>query len=137
MAARAKKKAGFWESDAAKAAAAKGSGKFLTGAEKAAVIDSGATLEIVGVRYDEKNQYQGNSAPRYVVTFVVPEGISGVTAGERFYGFAISLEEESSRDNLLAALLEYLEQGDTQPVLVNLVRSGSNGQFIAIEKAEA
>ena len=122
MAARAKKKAGFWDSYKDE-----GGGKYLSAPEKNKLIDEGIVLQITNVRYDEKNQFQGNPAPRYVVTFVV-DGV------ERFAGFAINTEDESSRDRLLGALQEYLEGGATDPVMVVLERIG---QFVAIVKADA
>ena len=122
MAARTKKKEGFWDSYKDE-----GGGKYLTAPEKADLIDNETVLEIVGVRYDEKNQFQGNPAPRYVVTFEV-EGI------ERFAGFAISEDGSSSRDNLLEALTEYIGTAGAEPVLVTMERIG---QFIALVKAEA
>jgi hypothetical protein len=122
MAARTKKKAGFWDTYKDE-----GGGKYLTATEKADLIDNGTVLEIVGVRYDEKNQFQGNPAPRFVVTFVV-DGI------ERFAGFAISEDGASSRDNLLGALTEYIGSTGAEKVEVVLEKVG---QFVAIKKAEA
>ena len=118
----ARKKKGFWDTYKDE-----GGGKYLTAPEKAALIDNGVVLEIKGVRYDEKNQFQGNPAPRYVVTFEV-EGI------ERFAGFAISEDGSSSHDNLLEALTEYIGTARAEPVLVTMERIG---QFIALVKAEA
>jgi hypothetical protein len=127
---RTKKKApGFWDSYKDE-----GGGKYLTAPEKAALIDGETVLEISAVRYDEKNQYQGNPAPRFVVTFIVPEGLKNVVAGERLAGFTISDDGESSRDRLLGALQEYLESGDADPVLVVMERIG---QFVALVKADA
>ncbi len=121
MAARTKKK-GFWDTYKDE-----GGGKYLTAPEKAALIDNAVALEIVAVRYDEKNQFQGNPAPRYVVTFVV-DGI------ERFAGFAISEDGNSSRDNLLEALTEYIGSAGAEKVFVTMERVG---QFIALVKADA
>jgi hypothetical protein len=119
---RKKKAAGFWDSYKDE-----GGGKYLSAPEKNKLIDEGIVLQITNVRYDEKNQYQGNPAPRYVVTFMV-DGV------ERFAGFAINTEDESSRDRLLGALQEDLEGGATDPVMVVLERIG---QFVAIVKADA
>ena len=135
MAAR-KKKQSFWDTPEAQAAT-QGGGKYLTAAEKAALIDDEVVLEIVGVRFDEKNQFKGDPAPRYVVAFMVPEGLKKVTAGERLAGFAISTEDvPSSRDQLLEALTDYIGTAGATPVLVQMERSGTNNQFIAIVKAE-
>ena len=122
MAARTKKKAGFWDTYKDE-----GGGKYLTAPEKAKLIDNAVALEIVGVRYDEKNQFQGNPAPRYVVTFVV-DGV------ERFAGFAISEDGDSSRDRLLGALVDYLDTDGAEKVEVVMERMG---QFIALVKADA
>jgi hypothetical protein len=122
MAARTKKKEGFWDTYKDE-----GGGKYLTAPEKASLIDNGTVLEIVKVRYDEKNQYQGNPAPRYVVTFVV-DGV------ERFAGFAINEEDESSRDRLLGALVEYLDEPGADKVEVVMEKKG---QFVALVKADA
>ena len=129
MAARTKKKAGFWDTYVDE-----GGGKYLTAPEKAALIDDEVVLEIVGVKYDEKNQFQGNPAPRYVVTFAVPEGLKKVNGGERFAGFAISDDGASSRDNLLGALTDYIGTTGAEPVNVVMERMG---QFVALVKAEA
>lgn len=118
----ARKKKGFWDNYKDE-----GAGKYLTAAEKAKLIDNATPLEIVAVRYDEKNQFQGNPAPRYVVTFVV-DGV------ERYAGFAISEDGDSSRDRLLGALVEYLDSGTAEKVEVVMERMG---QFIALVKADA
>lgn len=120
MATRKKKAAGFWDTYKDE-----GGGKYLTAAEKSALIDAGTVLEITAVRYDEKNQFQGNPAPRYVVTF-------NVDGTERFAGFAISEDGDSSRDRLLGALAEYLDSGDAEKVEVVMERFGN---FVALVKA--
>ena len=121
MAAATRKKAqGFWETYKDE-----GGGKYLTASEKNDLIDAGTVLEIVGVRYDEKNQFQGNPAPRFVVTFVVD-------GTERFAGFAISEDGNSSRDNLLGALVEYIGSKDAETVSVRMEKIG---QFVALVKA--
>ena len=122
MAARAKKAQGFWDTYKDE-----GGGKYLTAPEKAKLIDNATPLEIVAVRFDEKNQFQGNPAPRYVVTFVV-DGV------ERFAGFAISEDGDSSRDRLLGALVDYLDSGNAEKVEDVMERMG---QFIALVKADA
>ena len=121
MATRTKTK-GFWDiyQD-------EGGGKYLTAPEKNKLIDGGVALEITKVRYDEKNQFQGNPAPRYVVTFVV-DGV------ERFAGFAISEDGDSSRDRLLGALVDYLDTPGAEKVEVVMERKG---QFVALVKADA
>lgn len=123
MAARSKKKAaGFWDTYKDE-----GGGKYLTAPEKSALIDNETVLEITAVRYDEKNQFQGNPAPRYVVTFMVD-------GTERFAGFAISEDGDSSRDRLLGALVEYLDSDDAEKVEVVMERVGN---FVALVKADA
>ena len=123
MAAATRKKAqGFWETYKDE-----GGGKYLSAGEKNDLIDAGTVLEIVGVRYDEKNQFQGNPAPRFVVTFVVD-------GTERFAGFAISEDGNSSRDNLLGALVEYIGSPKAEAVFVRMEKIG---QFVALVKADA
>jgi hypothetical protein len=126
MAARAKKK-GFWENRP------ETGGKYLSGTEKSKLIENGTALEIVGVRYDEKNQFQGNPAPRFVVTFVVPANKLGVGEGERFAGFALS-EDGSSRDDLLGDLIDYIGTPGAEKIVVQMVLKG---QFVALERADA
>ena len=116
------KKKGFWDTYKDE-----GGGKYLTAPEKNKLIDNGTVLEITNVRYDEKNQFQGNPAPRYVVTFVV-DGV------ERFAGFAISEDGDSSRDRLLEALTEYIGTAGADKVEVQMERIG---QFVALVKADA
>ncbi len=121
MATRSKKKApGFWDTYKDE-----GGGKYLTAAEKSTLIDNETVLEITAVRYDEKNQFQGNPAPRYVVTFMVD-------GAERFAGFAISEDGDSSRDRLLGALAEYLDEDGAEKVEVVMERVGN---FVALVKA--
>jgi hypothetical protein len=124
-----KKAAGFWDTYKDE-----GGGKYLTAPEKAALIDDETVLEITAVRFDEKNQFGGNPAPRYVVTFNVPEGLKKVVGGERLAGFAISDDGESSRDRLLEALTDYIGSKGAEPVFVQMERIG---QFVALVKAEA
>lgn len=123
----------FWDTDEAKAAT-QGGGKYLTAAEKVALIDNAVTLQITGVRLDEKNQFQGNAAPRYVVTFMVPNPLTGENE-ERLSGFALS-PDGSSRDRLLEALMGYLASGeaDDDPIFVVLEKIGN---FVSIKKADA
>jgi len=121
-AAAKKKSAGFWDTYKDE-----GGGKYLTAAEKSALIDDATALEITAVRYDEKNQFQGNPAPRYVVTFVVD-------GAERFAGFAISEDGDSSRDRLLGALVDYLDSDDADKVEVVMQRVGN---FVTLVKADA
>ncbi len=122
MAARTKKAAGFWDTYKDE-----GGGKYLTAPEKAKLISNATPLQIVGVRYDEKNQFQGNPQPRFVVTFVV-DGV------ERFAGFAISEDGESSRDRLLGALVDYLDTAGAEKVEVVMEQIG---QFVSLVKADA
>lgn len=119
MAAR-KKSQGFWDTYKDE-----GGGKYLTAAEKNTLIDNGTVLTITGIRYDEKNQFQGNPAPRYVVTF-------DVDGTERFAGFAISEDGDSSRDRLLAALVDYLDDPKAEKVEVVMEKIGN---FVALVKA--
>ena len=121
---------GVWETDAAKAAT-EGGGKYLSAAEKNALIENAVALQIVGVRFDEKNQFQGNAAPRYVVTFLVPNPLTGENE-ERLAGVALN-PEGSSRDRLLGALVDYLAEDDAEPVFVVLEKIG---QFVSITKAD-
>jgi hypothetical protein len=119
-AAKKKNAPGFWDTYKDE-----GGGKYLTAAEKSTLIDDATVLEVVAVRYDEKNQFQGNPAPRYVVTF-------NVDGTERFAGFAISEDGDSSRDRLLGALVDYLDSGDAEKVEVVMTRVGN---FVALVKA--
>jgi hypothetical protein len=128
MAARTKKKSGgFWENRP------QTGGKYLTAPEKGILISKGTPLEITAVRYDEKNTYQGNPQPRYVVTFIVPEKVSGVTAGERFAGFGIGADEPTSRDNLLEDLTEYLGTPGAEQIFVKMEQEK---QFVNLVKAD-
>lgn len=120
----------FWDTDAAQAAT-QGGGKYLSAAEKAALIDNAVALQITGVRLDEKNQFQGSAAPRYVVTFMVPNPLTGENE-ERLAGFALN-PDGSSRDRLLGALVDYLAADDAEPVFVVLEKIG---QFVSITKAD-
>ena len=109
-----------------------GGGKYLSAAEKAALIENAVVLEITGVRFDEKNQFKGNAAPRFVVTFMVPNPLTGENE-ERLAGFA-TIPDGSSRDRLLEALIDYLEDPDeTDPILVVLELVGN---FVLIRKAD-
>ena len=109
-----------------------GGGKYLSAAEKSALIENAVPLQIVGVRHDDKNQFKGNAAPRFVVTFLVPNPLTGENE-ERMAGFAIS-DSGSSRDRLLEALVDYLASGDADPVMVVLELIGN---FVSISKADA
>lgn len=109
-----------------------GGGKFLSAAEKAALIENGVALQIVGVRKDEANQFKGVAAPRFVVTFLVPNALTGENE-ERMAGFAIS-PNGSSRDRLLEALVDYLASEPDEPVMVTLELIGN---FVSITKADA
>lgn len=120
------KKSSFWDEYKDE-----GGGKYLTAAEKAALIENGVALQITDVRLDEKNQFKGNALPRYVVTFMVPNALTGENE-ERLAGFALN-PEGSSRDRLLEALTEYLGSKDAEPVFVVLDLIGN---FVSIKKAD-
>ena len=109
-----------------------GGGKYLSAAEKQALIDNAVALQIVNVRHDDKNQFKGNAAPRFVVTFLVPNPLTGENE-ERLAGFAIS-DNGSSRDRLLGALVDYLgsDEAEADPVMVKLELIGN---FVSITKA--
>lgn len=124
MAARTrKKKGGFWDTYQDE-----GGGKYLTAPEKKKLIEDGTALDIVAIRYDEKNQYNGNPAPRFVVTFLV-DGV------ERFAGFALSEDGDSSRDRFLAAASEALESGEYEKI--EGVAMEMQGTFVKLVKADA
>lgn len=124
---KAAKKASFWDEYKDE-----GGGKYLSAAEKAALIENEVVLQIVGVRQDDENQFQGKKSPRFLVTFLVPNALTGEN-DERLAGFAIS-PDGSSRDRLLGALVDYLEEEDAEDVNVVLEMVG---QFVAIVKADA
>lgn len=108
-----------------------GGGMYLSAAEKAAFIENEVALQITNVRFDEKNQFQGQSSPRFVVHFLAPNPLTGESE-ERLAGFAIS-PEGSSRDRLLEALTDYLGDDDADEVNVVLEKIGN---FVAIKKAD-
>lgn len=109
-----------------------GGGKYLSAQETAALIDNAVPLQILKVADDEKNQFQGQSAPRFVVTFAVPNALTGEVE-ERMKGFAKN-PAGSSRDRLLGALIDYLGSDGAEDVVVVMEKIG---QFIALVKAEA
>ena len=57
-----------------------------------------------------------------------------VDGAERFAGFAISEDGDSSRDRLLEALTEYIGTAGAEKVEVVMERVG---QFVALVKADA
>lgn len=125
----APKKASFWDGYKDE-----GGGMYLSAAEKAALIENEVAIQIVGVREDEANQFKGQPSPRFVVTALVPNPLTGENE-ERLAGFAIS-PEGSSRDRLLEALAEYLETDEGQADEINVVLE-QIGNFVAIKKADS
>ena len=104
----------------------KGGGAYLTPEEKAVLIDNEVVFEVTGVREDEENKF----GPRYVVTAVIPNALTGEDE-ERFIGFPIG-SGVVSRDKQLEGMLGYFEEGG-DALASKLVKGG---QAILLAPAE-
>jgi hypothetical protein len=119
---------GFWDEYVDE-----GGGAYVTADEKASLIENQVAFQIVKVEEDDENQYQGKSNPRFLATVLLPNPLTGDDE-ERFIGFA-KASPPTTRDRMLEALVEYLDDADNQgePVLVQMEKFGN---FIALKKAE-
>jgi hypothetical protein len=111
----AKKTAGFWDEHEVK-----GGSAYLDADEKKELISSQAEFSIVGVEYDEENQYEGKPSPGYVVTILLPDPITG-DEEERKLRFAEGLK---GRDEILGIMLDVLEAGEVESIPAQLYKKG-------------
>lgn len=96
-------------------------GNFIKAAEKQILMDEGVPFPITSIVEDTANKF----GPRYVATVVIPEGLEGVTAGERALSFPIGTGVES-RERMLAQMAEYLDRADADDVVVKLEKVGQS-----------
>ena len=116
---------GFWDDYVDE-----GGGGYVSAEEKAVLIENGVAFQILSVREDDENQFQGKTSPRFVTTVNIPNPLTGEDE-ERILPFG-KVAGGSSRDRMLGALQEYLDTDGEEDVFVVLEKIGN---FIAIRKA--
>lgn len=113
----AQKSGGFWDTHEVKA----GGNGWLTPTEKNDMIEEKQVFSVVGIEYDPENTYQGNKNPRYVVTLLAPDAVTGEET-KRYVGFPTGSVE--SRDEILEQMQECLDSGEFETIDAQLYRGG-------------
>lgn len=94
----------FWDTPVGKASEEPG-GQFLVGAEKQALIDSGASFPVKNVVLMPETQF----GPQYYMYIEFPDVATG-DVEDRLLAFS-STSPVESRNNQLAAMADYFEDG--------------------------
>jgi hypothetical protein len=90
-----------------------GGGQYVSGPEKEALLDSGESFTIVGVKFDEKGGF--DNADRFLLDIIL-------AGTERKLSFQAGSVD--SRDRMLAAMAEYLDANAGATVNARLEASG-------------
>lgn len=104
-----------------------GGGEYVGADEKAVLIENGIPFQITDVVYQEESKF----GERYVCRVELPDPETGETE-ERLMSFSAGTVE--SRDRMLKALSEWLDDGDNEPPYVKLEKVG---RAVIIVKGEA
>jgi len=103
-----------------------GGGEYVSSDEKNVLIENGIPLKITDVAYQEESKF----GERYVCRVLLPDPETG-DEEERLMSFSAGTVE--SRDRMLKAMAEYLDDADAEPPLVKLEKVG---RAVIIVKAE-
>lgn len=104
-----------------------GGGEYVSSDEKNVLIDNGIPFQMTDVVYQEESKF----GERFVTRVMLPDPESGEET-ERLMSFGAGTVE--SRDRLLRALAEYLDDASNDPPFVKLTKVG---RAVIIEKGEA
>lgn len=105
----------FWDSHEVSSG-----GGYLSAEEKDALVKSGASFDITGVRFEPENKY----GPRYVITFTLPNPTTG-DPETRMLGF-VKGSGVTSRDDILEAMIvDHFGAGETEPIPAILDKGGN------------
>lgn len=104
-----------------------GGGKYVGADEKAVLIENGIPIQIIDVVYQEESKY----GERFVTRVLLPDPDGG-EAEERLMSFSAGTVE--SRDRMLRALMEWLDEADNEPPYVKLNKVG---RAVIVERGEA
>jgi hypothetical protein len=103
-----------------------GGGQYVGSDEKDVLIENGIPFQMTDVVYQEESKF----GERFVTRVLLPDPETGETE-ERLLSFGVGTVE--SRDRMLRALAEWLDEGDNEPPYVKLTRVG---RAVIIEKGE-
>ena len=104
-----------------------GGGEYVSSDEKNVLIDNGIPFQMTDVVYQEESKF----GERFVTRVILPDPETGETE-ERLMSFGAGTVE--SRDRLLRAMAEWLDEADNEPPYVKLNKVG---RAVIIEKGEA
>lgn len=97
-----------------------GSG-YLSPEEKDALVKSGVSFDITGVRFEPENKF----GPRYVVTLILPNATTG-DPETRLVGFPKG-SGVTSRDDILQAMIDdHFGAGETEGIPAILDKGGNS-----------
>jgi hypothetical protein len=103
-----------------------GGGEYVGADEKQVLIDHGISFQMTDVVYQEESKF----GERFVTRVALPDPETGETE-ERLLSFGVGTVE--SRDRMLRALAEWLDEADNEPPYVKLSKVG---RAVIIEKGE-
>lgn len=104
-----------------------GGGEYVSSDEKNVLIENGIPFQMTDVVYQEESKF----GERFVTRVLLPDPETGEEE-ERLMSFGAGTVE--SRDRLLRALAEWLDEADNEPPYVKLAKVG---RAVIIEKGEA
>lgn len=94
-----------------------GGGEYVSADEKAVLIENGIPFQITDVVYQEESKF----GERFVTRALLPDPDTGEEE-ERLMSFGAGTVE--SRDRMLRALAEWLDEADNEPPYVKLEKVG-------------
>jgi hypothetical protein len=104
-----------------------GGGEYVSADEKGVLIENGIPFQMTDVVYQDESKY----GERFVTRVLLPDPDTGETE-ERLMSFSAGTVE--SRDRLLRAMGEWLDDADNEPPYVKLEKVGRS---VIIKAAEA
>lgn len=104
-----------------------GGGEYVSSDEKQVLIDNGIPFQMTDVVYQEESKF----GERFVTRVMLPDTESGEPE-ERLMSFGAGTVE--SRDRMLRALAEWLDEADNEPPFVKLEKVG---RAVIIVRGEA
>jgi hypothetical protein len=94
-----------------------GGGEYIGSDEKNVLIENGIPIQIIDVVYQEESKY----GERFVTRVMAPDPETGEPS-ERLMSFSAGTVD--SRDRMLTALTEWLDEADNEPPYVKLEKVG-------------
>lgn len=105
-----------------------GGGEYVGADEKNVLIDNGIPVQITDVVYQEESKF----GARFVCRVLLPDEETGAYDDERLMSFTAGTVD--SRDRMLRAMADYLDDADAEEVWVKFTKVGRSVIIEAGEK---